>query len=176
MVMKLMLSGKAWGIVTACHVFAVGVLVTTPLAVHAAKGAGNAVAADDAKDKKKDNEADSTKLKGTWKVVSTMADGVEQTEEHKFKVSFDGEAFTVQIEGVDHLKGTLSLDASADPKTIDLSFTEGPHKGDRMLGIYKWDGEKLNWCTTMPKGKTRPTEFTTTSGSGHRLFVLEKGE
>jgi uncharacterized protein (TIGR03067 family) len=125
-------------------------------------------ATDDPKDK-----ADKDKLKGTWRAVSSVDDGQDEKEPEQYQLVFDGSTFIVRKAGRDFFKGTFTLDASARPKTIDLSITEGEHEGGRMLGIYTWDGDRLKWCTTTPQGGDRPTEFTCEPGSGRLLVVLK---
>jgi len=126
-------------------------------------------ATDDAQDK-----VDKDKLKGTWKAVSSVDDGQDEPDPGQYELIFDGDAVTVRKAGRDFFKGTFTLNTAVDPKTIDLSITEGKHEGGRMLGIYTWDGGRWKWCTTTPQGGDRPREFTCEPGSGHLLVVLKK--
>jgi RNA polymerase sigma factor (sigma-70 family) len=131
----------------------------------------------DKADKAKADKADKEMLKGKWKVVSGESDGVEQADAKDIRVTFDDDdTFTLQHGDDFTMKGKVTLDASAKPKTIDLEFADGPHAGDKLLGIYAKDGKKLKWCTTLPKGTDRPKEFSTKLASGHRLYVLERAE
>lgn len=67
-------------------------------------------------------------------------------------------------------KGKCKVDASADPKTLDITGSEGPNKGKTMLCIYERKGDMLRVCYDL-SGKERPKEFKTTEGS--KLFLVE---
>jgi len=56
--------------------------------------------------------------------------------------------------------GTFTLNPSASPKTLDATGTSGKYAGKTYLGIYKLDGDTLEWCVA-PPGKERPKEFFT---------------
>jgi uncharacterized protein (TIGR03067 family) len=129
-------------------------------------------------DKAEADKADKEMLRGKWRVVSGESDGADQPDAKDIRISFDedDDTFTLQHGDDFTMKGKFTLDASASPKTIDLEFTDGPHAGDKLLGIYAKDGKKLKWCTTLPKGADRPKEFSTKAASGHRLYVLERAE
>lgn len=51
--------------------------------------------------------------------------------------------------------------------------TEGPFKGKTTLGIYKLEGNQFTVCFA-PPGKERPTEFSTTSGTGQFIHVWKR--
>jgi RNA polymerase sigma factor (sigma-70 family) len=125
------------------------------------------------KDKADKAEADVKKIKGAWKVVSIAVDGMNEAETPNHGLTFEDETFVLRIDGQDRAKGTYKLDATANPKTIDLKFTEGLHAGDTMPGIFAWDGDRLKLCSSAPKGD-RPKDFNSAVGSGHRVMVLEK--
>lgn len=129
------------------------------------------------KDRAEKEKADKAMLKGKWKAASGEADGVDQPDVRHVRIEFEDDGTFTLHHGEDFtMKGKYALDAAADPKTIDLEFVDGPHAGDKLLGIYARDGKKLKWCTTLPKGTDRPKEFTTKVASGHRLYVLERDE
>ena len=65
----------------------------------------------------------------------------------------------------------LSVDPSADPKTIDLTSRGGVSKVSP--GIYRLseDGSKLEICRGDWGGKKRPTKFSTKPGVGSGSFL-----
>jgi uncharacterized protein (TIGR03067 family) len=69
--------------------------------------------------------------------------------------------------------GTLKVDASKAPHTIDTRITEGPNKGVVEKGIYEIKGDKMIAVFAQP-GQERPTQFTTTEGSGHSILRYER--
>ena len=113
------------------------------------------------------------KLQGTWNVVSLEIEGMKM-EEPAFKgakIVVKDDTFTTTSMGAVY-KGTLSADSAKTPKTLDLSFTEGPERGNTSLAIYELEGDTWKLCLTV-SGNGRPKEFVTTPGSGHALESLK---
>jgi len=109
------------------------------------------------------------KFQGTWTFASCEADGqaMPVTELKEFILIFEGTKHTVK-KGNEVLQvGIQKIDPTKEPKTIDVTMTEGANKGTVMLGIYELDGDTLKVCFD-PEGKKRPTEFK--SGPGSRCF------
>src|SRR5262249_47235108 len=71
-------------------------------------------------------------------------------------------------QGTAESKGTFKVDLTQKPKTIDITFTEGPEKGKTVLGIYELEGDTYKLCLSL-KDKDRPKEFVSKAGSGHIL-------
>ena len=65
--------------------------------------------------------------------------------------------------------GTIKLDESKNPKEMDAISTEK----EVILGIYALEENGYKVCFA-PAGKPRPTEFTSTSGSGYILQSLQR--
>jgi uncharacterized protein (TIGR03067 family) len=134
--------------------------------------AGLSVAADDSK--KESLEMDYAKLEGTWRVVSLEVEGVKIPEEtiKDSRLIIKGKEFTMK-EKIATYRGSLIIDPSKKPTTIDLKFTEGPEKGNTSLGIYELEGDDLKLCLTVT-AKDRPTEFAAKPKSGHGFEVLKR--
>lgn len=124
-------------------------------------------------DDKADVEKELKRFQGAWTFASVEAGGMELPAAG-FKgmtVTFEGDKYTVK-KGDDVIQAaTQKLDPSKSPKTLDVTLTEGPHKGTVMLGIYVISGDTLKVCFD-PEGKKRPTEFKTASGS--QTLVVHK--
>ena len=57
------------------------------------------------------------------------------------------------------IKGTLKIDPSKKPKTIDMTITEGRRdedKGKELHGIYELEKDALKWSTSEPGARTGP--------------------
>ena len=67
-------------------------------------------------------------------------------------------------------QGTIKLNASAKPKALDITGTEGPNKGKTIPAIYERKGDTLRVCYDL-SGRKRPTEFKTEAGT--QLFLVE---
>jgi uncharacterized protein (TIGR03067 family) len=116
------------------------------------------------------------KLEGAWAAVSATVDGKEvpADELKKIQVVVKGDTYSVLAEGAEAAGGTLSIDPTKSPKTIDATTTKGPNKGKSELGIYELDGDTLKMCFG-PVGKgQRPKEFASKQGSGAELSVYKR--
>jgi uncharacterized protein (TIGR03067 family) len=114
------------------------------------------------------------RFEGNWKITSLQIDGkampAEGFEGAKLVLKGDSYAFTDQG-GTGH--GTFTVDPASKPKTIEISFSDGPEAGKMIRGIYELEGDTYKLCFAL-QGKDRPTEFTSKPGSGHILEVLTR--
>ena len=153
-------------------------LHTVPLALLAAFF----LAADPAeKDKEKGNDADKDKaaLKGKWEPTSSESGGNkdDESEYKQFRVTFEGDKFTILKGGEAHMKGTFKLDASQAPRRIDMVIEECPSddmKGKSLAGIYELKDDELKWCFVPPDSGERPTSFASQAGTSQILATLKR--
>jgi uncharacterized protein (TIGR03067 family) len=115
---------------------------------------------------------DLKRLQGQWSVDQLEVDG-QPFSPMGAKIAIDGEAFTTTGMGGAY-EGTVEVRPQRRPKEFDFTFTKGPEKGNRSLGIYELDGDVWKICFTMRNG-TRPSAFATTPGSGLALETLKRG-
>ena len=116
-------------------------------------------------------------LEGDWAMVSGERDGQALPEEYvktATRVAKDGVS-TVTIGGMVVMKSKYTIDPSKKPKAIDFEAVEGEAKGNKMLGIYEFDGETLKFCIA-PSDKERPTEFSAKEGSGRTMSVWKRAK
>lgn len=125
-------------------------------------------------EKAADAENELKKLQGTWRFVTLEIGGTKMPAESVkgAKIIVTGDRFTTVSMGATY-KGTLKVDASRSPKTLDMHFTEGPEKGNTSLAIYELDGDNWKLCLGVT-AKNRPTEFAAKAGSGLALETLRK--
>ena len=88
------------------------------------------------------------------------------------QVTNEGSKHTVKV-GDETLVGIHRMDSSKSPKEIESTDTEGPLKGQKYLGIYKWENGVWTVCFAA-QGKDRPKEFTTKSGTGEIMHIWKK--
>lgn len=122
------------------------------------------------------NDADeAAKLQGVWEVSQAEFHGTKIAKSalagSKFEI--DGEKFVAVVGVVVH-KGHYKIDPKANPKTIDLTATEGPNAGKTSKAIYEIEGGVLKLCNAMKPEGERPTAFATKSGDGLSLQTLKK--
>ncbi|MBZ5626482.1 MAG: TIGR03067 domain-containing protein [Acidobacteriia bacterium] len=115
-------------------------------------------------------------LEGRWSVVALEVEGQPMPAAMlgAARIVVEGDRFQSLGMGTVY-EGTVKLDASASPKTFDLTFTAGPEKGNTALGIYELNDDEWKLCLTT-RGGDRPKEFSTAPGTGHALETLKRGE
>lgn len=69
--------------------------------------------------------------------------------------------------------GTYTLNLGTNPKTLDAVGTSGKEAGRNHPGIYRWNGETLEWCVSNP-GIPRPTDFHTTPQVQFHMVLTRK--
>ena len=67
----------------------------------------------------------------------------------------------------------IELDSTRNPKSIDVIPDGGQNRGERVLGIYKLEGDRLTICMARA-GQQRPGEFKADKGSGWTLQTFER--
>lgn len=114
-------------------------------------------------------------LQGTWKLVAGEIGGRKMTKEEvgKSKLVFKGDHYKVRRGNGPKVTGSVSVDPAKDPKTIDITDSEGPNKGKTLLGIYALDGDELKECFAAP-GEARPTKFATQTGTTQFFHVWKR--
>jgi uncharacterized protein (TIGR03067 family) len=113
-------------------------------------------------------------LNGTWEVVSAVADGKKQPPpKEKATVTNKDGKYTLKVGDTMVGGGTVKIDPSASPATVDITPSSGPDKGKSVLGIYEVKGDTLRSCIA-PAGKPRPRAFESKEGSGHTLFTYKR--
>jgi uncharacterized protein (TIGR03067 family) len=130
------------------------------------------VAADDAAENVKKELA---RFEGTWRwvLIETEKMKISEDDLKDTRVQLMGDKFTVTENANSTFGGTFKVDPSKKPKTIDVTFGDGPEKGKIALGIYELEEDTYKVITD-PAGKSRPTDFAVKPGSGHVLQVLKR--
>jgi uncharacterized protein (TIGR03067 family) len=119
-------------------------------------------------------DADNKAIAGKWSPVSLEMGGEKRdaaSEPGALPATFkDGKVLLNDKEIFGY-----KLDASTDPKIIDLTRLEDPDKDQVLEGIYKFDGEMLVICLWTGQGtKARPAEFATKAGDNFVLVTLKR--
>ena len=113
-------------------------------------------------------------MAGTWKVESAEAGGqkIESEDLRAIVVTITGERYTVKMK--DKLDaGTLTLDETQKPKTMDATDTEGLDAGKVVKAIYELSGDTLKVCYASD-GAERPTEMATKEGSPVLMLTYKR--
>ena len=117
----------------------------------------------------KDYEA----LSGRWQLVKSIVDGkpVPEDEVRKTILITDHDIFRFPGDaGVGTApQGRFTIDPTKTPKQVDSTALAGPHQGQVTHGIYEiLDASNKRACWS-PPGAPRPTDFTSTPGSGRTV-------
>ncbi len=110
-------------------------------------------------------------IQGLWSATIAEISGKPASKEEmglKLFLFVEGDRYRVLIEDKAISAGTLRLDMSKTPRTIDATHTEGPFKGVVQQGIYEIQGDRMV-CAFAKPGMERPTEFKTRPGTEQSL-------
>lgn len=112
---------------------------------------------------------------GVWQVVSFTRNGKETAKAivDSIERMVDGKHVVWKRDGKRFAGTTVELNPDSNPKSLDVSPDGGPMKGEKLLGIYKIDGDMLTICMAS-KGKTRPTKFEAILNTDETLMVFKK--
>jgi uncharacterized protein (TIGR03067 family) len=118
------------------------------------------------------------KLEGAWTATKAERDGKPANDVVGHRLTFTGNRFQIQSkDGKTRYAGTVRVDPSAKPATMDFEHTEGALKGKVWKAIYALDGEKLTTCDNGPNpDKGRPSSFEATAGSGYILITFQRAK
>jgi uncharacterized protein (TIGR03067 family) len=145
----------------------------TALTVAVAVGAPAVWGQDDAKQKAVAKELKN--LEGTWEVVFVEVGGKkgQLPGDRKERLIFRGADFTVMQGEEVKDKGTLKIDPTAKPKSLDFKSSGDAGKAGASLAIYELKGDELRVCIASP-GEKRPAAFTTGADGKHYITTLHR--
>jgi uncharacterized protein (TIGR03067 family) len=102
-------------------------------------------------------------LQGDW-VVSTVNGQSMANAGQTMMLSISGDKYSQTVDGTVNERGTLKIDASKSPATIDLTIAEGPDAGKTQTGVIQVKGETLTGHFSLPGASGRPSDFTPQEG------------
>jgi len=113
-------------------------------------------------------------FQGTWEIVSVEKDGsaLPQDDIGGMTVMISGSAYKL-INKDNVSKGTFSLDASKDPKQMDVHHQSESGDDQTMPAIYDVSSDTMRVCYN-PEGGTRPTSFSTKPDSPFLSVVYKR--
>lgn len=113
-------------------------------------------------------------LEGTWEFEALLADGQRVPPEalSSSRLLIDGDRFRTETPEAVY-EGVFNIDVECEPCAIDIEFVEGPEAGNTNHGIFRQSGDELEICLDV-NGKSRPTGFRSSRGSGHALETLRR--
>lgn len=120
-----------------------------------------------------DEKTELKALAGRYDVVKVEVDGKDLTESFKtVTLAIDGDKYTA-IVGQTTDKGTLAVDGTKSPKTMDITGTEGPNRGMTYPCLFEVKDDVFTVCYGLDF-KTRPKEMTTAEKSNRMIIVYKR--
>jgi uncharacterized protein (TIGR03067 family) len=113
-------------------------------------------------------------LQGTWEIVSVEKEGSQlpQDDIGGMTVMIAGSAYKL-INKDNVSKGTFTLDASKDPKQMDVHHQTENGDAPTMPAIYEITGDNFRVCYN-PEGGERPRSFSTKTDSPFLSVVYKR--
>jgi uncharacterized protein (TIGR03067 family) len=112
-----------------------------------------------------------TSLQGTW--VITMVDGeAVPSTNPEVSLTIEKDKYSQTLEGQVLERGTIKIDASKKPITMDLIIAEGADANKTQLGVIDIGEKTLRFKLNTPGATTRPMDFE--PADGYFVFVLVK--
>jgi uncharacterized protein (TIGR03067 family) len=109
-------------------------------------------------------------LDGTW--IVTAINGKEAPAgSPELTLTINGETYQQALGGKVNERGTIKVDASKKPMTIDLAISEGPDAGKTQLGIVEVTGDTIRMYLDRPGAGQRPADF---AAKGELLLIVGK--
>ncbi|MGA8469137.1 MAG: TIGR03067 domain-containing protein [Pseudolabrys sp.] len=123
-------------------------------------------------------KAAETTLQGTWITSKAEQDGKAADDLVGHRLSFMGNRFEIRSKDDKPLyAGTVQINPTANPATIDFQQKKGALNGKVWKGIYAMDGDTLTTCDNAPNlKKGRPAAFEAKSGSGYVLITFKRAK
>lgn len=112
-------------------------------------------------------------LHGTW--VITAAEGRKLPPGAHVAMVITADGYHGITNGKINERGTMKVDASAKPMTIDLVISEGTSAGKTQLGVFEVSGDTVQLALAEPGATSRPTAVTQQGLTLTRIKPLAKG-
>ena len=119
---------------------------------------------------------DAKNIQGTWKFVSWLAEGREETIPDSMCVIINAETLLIgRGESIpqDTTGFKYTIDSSKDPKQMDWLTQLDPDHTIRQLAIYSLDGDTLK-INCAASEKPRPTNFENNKGRFETVWILKR--
>ncbi len=97
-------------------------------------------------------------IQGTW-VITSANDQDVAGQGMDVALVVVGDKYTQTTNGAVDERGTLKLDMSKKPATLDLTIVEGDDAGKLQLGIVEITGNTMRGKLSAPGSTTRPSNF-----------------
>lgn len=124
-----------------------------------------------AQDKDEGSRRELAKLQGDWKLIAGQSAGqiMPPAVITNFSMSVKDSMYEFR-NSEETERGTMTLDPGKKPTQVDILISDGSFKGQKQLGIYELNGNKIKFCLSMPDDPKRPEKFESTEGNKCIIF------
>ena len=98
-------------------------------------------------------------IQGTWIITSANGQDVTGQFGPAAALAFTGNKYTGTIDGDVNERGTIKLDTTKKPATIDLNIVEGDDAGKLQLGVVEITGDTLKMKLNHARGGDAPDKL-----------------
>ena len=91
--------------------------------------------------------------------------GVKPPKAVYLVLTIDGDQYTTKANGQLEERGTLTIDATKTPASIDMRIAEGPAANSLQMGVVRLERDTLTYKLSAPGAKDRPADFKVQRGS-----------
>ena len=112
-------------------------------------------------------------IQGTW-VIQSINGQSPADMGAEMSLTFTDAAYAQTVNGAVDERGTITIDPSKTPMTIDLTITEGNDAGKVQPGIFEIKDGVMTCKLTFPGETRRPTSLL--PEEGFLLFVAKKAK
>jgi uncharacterized protein (TIGR03067 family) len=119
---------------------------------------------------------DAKTIQGTWKIVSWLAEGREETVPDSMRVIINAETLVIgrgETTPQDTTGFKYTIDSAKNPKQMDWLVQLDPDHTIRQLAIYSLDGDTLK-INCAAADKARPTNFENNKGRFEAVWILKR--
>ncbi len=119
--------------------------------------------------------ADLKKFQGQWVLHALEINGKEAAPDQisNTVLSVEGDTYEVTVREK-KLPCKIRLDASKDPKAIDMTFREQGNVDKTYKGIYRFKDDTFQVCRNIDASKPRPDQFGSWPDTGVFLVTWKK--
>lgn len=120
-------------------------------------------------------KTDQEAIQGTWRIVSFIFDGQPRAEDtyKDLRLEIKGDKYLI-TEGGETASRTFKLDPTKKPKTMDVTYDDGPNKGKTNHAIYALEGDSLTICRHQQPEMESPKEFASKASSERALIKWKR--
>jgi uncharacterized protein (TIGR03067 family) len=102
-------------------------------------------------------------LQGTWNILTINGQSIADSGT-TMTMEITGDKYAQKVNGEVNERGSIKVDASKKPMTIDFTITEGNDAGKPQAGLVDVTGDSMTMHLSQPGDATRPTSLSPQEG------------